>query len=82
MMKTFFVWPPKKGLHVIFLQTLGANVWSQTMLGTIFAPIGFSREFAEIFMGFAQIFNKSKLCVCAFTPAPPPPSPAGLQLDI
>jgi len=52
------------------------------MLGTIFAPIGFSREFAEIFMGFAQIFNKSKLCVCAFTPAPPPPSPAGLQLDI
>ena len=44
----------------VFVQTLGAILWNQTRLGTIF-----SRNFRD----FAQIFNKSKLLGVRFHPA-------------
>jgi len=49
----------QNGFSCVFLQTLGAILWNQTRLGTIFARI--FRGFAQIFMDFARIFNKWKL---------------------
>jgi len=44
----------------VFLQKLGAIFSNQTTLGAIFG---------QIFRDFARIFDKSKLWVCACTPA-------------
>ena len=74
----------KNGLNCVFVQTLGAILWSPTTLGAIFAQI--FRDFTQIFRGFAQIFrnfvqilNKAKLLGVRLHPLHSEPSPESIQ---